>query len=243
MKHFAKAALLFLGCTLTLSANQVFELTGTLSGSANFTFSNGSFTLTLTNTTPTLNAGNLLTDALFRLNTTGTVTYAGATGSLVTIDDAGHVIPTAGPGNWGFGQFTNSQFAGEYNVCTICLGGVNAPFNPADGILGPGTGTGTTPYSTANGSIAGNGPHNPFFNQSVTFSFTGASITTATLASDVFLSFTTTPGDEHSVTQTCTDCSPGGHSGGGNTPEPLTLVLTGSALIGLAVSVKRRRAV
>jgi len=93
---------------------------------------------------------------------------------------------------------------------------------PIDGIIGPANGSGV--YSNANGSIAGNGPHNPFLNQTGTFTITAAGVTTASTISAVDISFGTVPSGP----------------GTNNTPEPGTLVLFGSGLLGVAGIVRRR---
>jgi hypothetical protein len=60
--------------------------------------------------------------------------------------------------------------------------------NPSQEIIGPG------PYTNANGSIAGNGAHNPFLNQTATFTIGNSSITANTVVSNVIFSFGTTAG-------------------------------------------------
>ena len=49
-------------------------------------------------------------------------------------------------------------------------------------------------YSNANGSIAGNGPHNRFLNQSALFVISLAGITDSTLITSATFSFGTTDG-------------------------------------------------
>ena len=65
---------------------------------------------------------------------------------------------------------------------------------PAHLIIGPPGGGGT--YSAANGSIAGNGPHNPFLNQSASFTLTAPNVTSDTTITGVTFSFGTTAGVE-----------------------------------------------
>jgi hypothetical protein len=64
---------------------------------------------------------------------------------------------------------------------------------PAHLIIGSPDGSGN--YSNANSSIAGNGPHNPFLNQSATFTITGAGITADTVVTSATFSFGTTSGN------------------------------------------------
>jgi hypothetical protein len=58
-----------------------------------------------------------------------------------------------------------------FELCVICQGGPTATATPSEGILGPASLDGK--YDNANGSIAGNKPHNPFINQTGTFILTG----------------------------------------------------------------------
>ena len=62
---------------------------------------------------------------------------------------------------------------------------------PAHLIIGP---PGGPTYSNANGSIAGNKPHNPFLNESATFTITGTGITADTTITSATFSFGTTSG-------------------------------------------------
>jgi len=64
---------------------------------------------------------------------------------------------------------------------------------PAGLIIGPG------PYTNAHASIAGNGPHNPFANQTVTFTLALADVTASTLISNVVFSFGTETGTNVAV--------------------------------------------
>ena len=62
---------------------------------------------------------------------------------------------------------------------------------PAHLIIGP---PGGPTYSNADGSIAGNGPHNPFLNQSASFTLTAPNVTSDTTITGVTFSFGTTEG-------------------------------------------------
>jgi hypothetical protein len=94
-------------------------------------------------------------------------------------------------------------------------------------IIGPG------PYTNANGSINGNGPHNPFLNGTATFTFAVNGVTADTTASAAIFSFgtalgVTIPGDPTSAT-----------------PEPgtITMGLIGIGLWGAGTLARRRRRV
>src|SRR6476620_3618737 len=78
---------------------------------------------------------------------------------------AGAVNPTG----WGAGHSGST-----ITVCVICAFGINAPAGPDQTIVG-GSGSGT--YANANGSIAGNGPHNPFLAGTVTFTLAVPGVT------------------------------------------------------------------
>jgi hypothetical protein len=85
-------------------------------------------------------------------------------------------------------------------------------------------------YTAANGSIAGNGPHNPFLNQTATFSISLAGITASTLITGVTFSFGTTSGiNVTGVPST----SP--------VPLPGALPLFATALGGLALLARRKK--
>ncbi len=83
-----------------------------------------------------------------------------------------------------------------FTLCVICPAGgtvVSAPtVNPENTIIGPAAGSGF--YTNANGSIANNGPHNPFLFGPVTFNLTIAGLTSASTISGVVFSFGTATG-------------------------------------------------
>jgi len=224
MKSFLKptliAAVMLLGFAGVATADQIFTtptgavnpLTGqTVSATADFSQSGSTLTLTLTNTLLGLkSAGQLLTGITFTLSDGSGVSLNSQTGDLISIASNGTVtdLGTLTLG-WGFGSTGGNTF----EACVICTGGVTATATPEQGIIGPG------PYTSANSSILGNGPHNPFVNQSAVFTFNVPSNETV---SDVAFSFGTQPGA--SVP----------------TPEPSTLLLLGAGLCALAWLVSRR---
>src|SRR5262249_10343655 len=138
----------------------------------------------------------------------GASTLGSSSADLITIDKDGNVTDngTSATG-WALGSFNSGLI-----LCVICPNGVTASATPSQEIIGPG------PYGSANGSIAGNGPHNPFLNQSAVFVIQNSSITADTTASDVVFSFGTTFGAEDSTV-------PGAGGQGGPVPEPATFGL------------------
>jgi hypothetical protein len=218
--HLFKIAASFV-LTMGLSlASTTYTATGTASGEtisaeATFDFSvAGHLTITLTNLESSQDVGQNISDLEFGLG--GTTTFTGSSATTITCSKPtctpnSTVVPTG----WGFG--TES---GNLIVCIIC-GSANLSVTNSNGpnytILGPNP-------DANNGSIGVSGSHNPFINQTATFTFSNTSFTTSTLPSEVMFSFGTTAGVEvDSLRQT-------------TTPEPFSFLLVGSglALIGLA---------
>ena len=75
---------------------------------------------------------------------------------------------------------------------------------------------GSNVYSNANGSIAGNGPHNPFLAGTATFDLAVLGVTDDSLVTEVTFSFGTTEGNDVTITR--------------RVPEPSTLLLLGAGL-------------
>jgi hypothetical protein len=199
-----------------------------VSATAIFTTGLGTLDITLTDTlaNPT-SVGQLISDLGFVLSNGASVgTLASSSGTQLTVNSNG-TVSLGSTGSTGWGMSANFLLGSQYGLQLSALGFSG----PAGLIIGP-PGPGGT-YSNANSSIAGNGPHNPFLNQSATFHITGLSgVTSATTVTNVAFSFGTTPGD---------DVPGGGGGGSGTVPEPVSMVLTGSGLVGLYF-IRRRSA-
>jgi len=222
LKYMAIGAVIVLGFAGVAAADQIFQtsagavnpLTGQpVSATADFSQSGNTLTLTLTNTLLGIqSAGQLLTGITFTLSDGTGVTLNSQTGDLIQIATNGSItdLGTLALG-WGFGSTGTNTF----ESWVICTGGVTASATPSEGIIGPGP----FPGSNNGNSIDGNGPHNPFVNQTATFTFTAPRNETV---SDVTFQFGTTPG------------------GAVPTPEPSTLLLLGTGLCALAWLASRR---
>jgi hypothetical protein len=143
--------------------------------------------------------------------TTGTGLY-GYTGNHVSIAANGTSSASAPPAVAAW-NLTNT--AGTYHLDKLCGG--NTCGNPEGLIIGPG------PYTNAQGSIAGNDAHNPFVDQSATFTLAVLGATAATVISDVVISFGTTPGTNVVI------------------PIPAAVWLFASGLLGLIAIARRRQ--
>ncbi len=191
-----------------------------VSAMADFSFSGTTLTITLTNTLPGIkDAGQLLTDIFFTVP--GSPTLFSQTGDLISVA-TGKTVTDLGSATlgWAFGAATVNSISG-FELCVICQGGAGpASATPSQGIIGPASGDGN--YDNANGSIAKTGgPHNPFVNQTATFVLHDVPV--GVTVGNVIFSFGTTPGDNVPAV-----------------PEPSSLLLFGSGLIGAAGIIRRK---
>jgi hypothetical protein len=218
------------GATLTFNTPAGSSVSdGPVNAAAVFVTADGTLTITLSNllADPT-SVGQNVSDLQFTLSSMTTPTLMSSSADEVPVNSDG-TTTAGGTGidtGWGFGSF-----GGGLILCVICSGGVTPPggIQPAHTMIGPPDGSGV--YTSANGSIAGNGPHNPFLSQTATFVIADTSITASTTVSDVVFSFGTTFGSDVP--------GEGGGGGGGAIPEPVSLILTGCGLA--ALTILRRR--
>ena len=190
-----------------------------VSAQAQFTTSLNQISLVLTNlqANPT-SIIQAISDLFFTASNGGTNLATGTalytpTANYINIGAGGVSSSAAAPAA---AAWDLSNTAGTYHLDKFC--GHNTCGNPAAPIIGPG------PYTNANGSIARNRPHNPFLDQSATFTFAVAGATADTLISNVVFSFGTSPGTNVGI------------------PIPAAVWLFGSGLLGLIVIARRRQA-
>jgi len=137
-----------------------------------------------------------------------------------SISSAG-VLQTT-PGHWSL-VFEN----GGFHLTAL---GAGQPDETIIGLPDPMTGK----YLAAGGSIAGNGPHNPFLSGDVTFNVAIAGLSSTATVSDVSFSFGTVAGND-------VPGVPGGPPQGNITPEGSSLFLMAPGLVPVLWFGVRRR--
>lgn len=125
---------------------------------------------------------------------------------------AGAVNPTG----WAAGHSGSTITA-----CVICAFGISSPAGPDQTLIG---GSGSGAYANANGSIAGNNPHNPFLVGTLTLTLVVPGVTVDSTFSDVVIQFGTTATPPQTQ----------------EAPEPASMLLLGTGLVGAAAGFRRR---
>ena len=195
---------------------------GPVNASATITTGAGTVTIVLADLLANpKDVAQLISDFQFVLSggqTTGTL--ASSMGQEITV--AGDGTFTLG-GTVSTGWGLNSGVGGGIQIDALGF-----PIAPQHLIIGP-PGAGGT-YSNANGSIAGNKPHNPFLNNTATFVIDVAGVTSDSTILSAIFSFGTTEGAAlgPGVPRTVV-------------PEPQSLVLLGLGMLVLGVARRRKR--
>jgi hypothetical protein len=159
---------------------------GPVAASASFTTGSGTLQISLSDllANPT-DIAQTISDLEFTLSggqTTGTL--VSSTSTEITV--AGNGTATPG-GTVSTGWDLNNNVGGGLQLDVL-----GSPVGPAHLIIGP-PGAGGA-YTAANGSIAGNGPHNPFLDQTATFALNIPGVTADSTVSSATFSFGTTEG-------------------------------------------------
>src|SRR5689334_23614933 len=155
---------------------------------------NGTVTITLNNNLTNAQVVSVIQNisgVYFQVSgyTLGAVSLSGSSSTQSTnIDGSGNAVlaGAVNPTGWGAGH--NGAVV---TVCVVCAGSFNVgpTAGPSQTIIG---GSGSGSYANANGSIEGNGPHNPFLVGTVTFTLTVPGVTVNSTFSNVVIQFGTT---------------------------------------------------
>jgi len=134
------------------------------------------------------------------------------------IDGSGNAVlaGAVNPTGWAAGHSGTTITA-----CVVCAFGIGPTAGPEQTLIG---GTGSGAYASANGSIAGNNPHNPFLVGTVTFTLVVPGVTVNSTFTNVVIQF----GTEATPPQTQ------------QVPEPASMFLLGTGLLGAAAGLRRR---
>ena len=149
----------------------------------------------------------------------GAVSLSGSNSTQSTnIDGSGNgtLAGAVNPTGWAAGHSGST-----ITVCVICAFGISSPAGPDQTLIG---GSGSGAYANANGSIADNNPHNPFLVGTVTFTLVVPGVTANSTFSNVVVQFGTTA-TPPAIQQV---------------PEPASMLLLGTGLLGVGAGIRRR---
>ncbi len=223
IKLLATAMLVIASCVLANADTITFvtpvgSTAGGLPVNAEATFTTGAGTLMITLTNLLANPKSVvqaISDLAFVLSN-------GATSGTIAAS-SGQEIMIAADGTFTLGSGVATGWALNSTASGLQLTVVGTPTAPTHTIIGPPDGSNL--YSNANNSIAGNIPHNPFLNQFATFILDIPGVTADTTITSATFSFGTAAGTDVPGTPI---------------PEPTSLLLFGSGLLGLAVAARRK---
>jgi hypothetical protein len=198
---------------------------GPVNAEADFTTAAGSITITLKDLQANpKDIAQLLSDLSFTVGNGGSLTGSAQTGA------SSQELTVNGNGTFSIGaNLTTVAAVGWVYTTTSSTGTLDVlqgpgHAGPAHLIIGP---PGGPAYANANGSIAGNRPHNPFLNQSAMFTITAPNVSADTTITAATFSFGATEG---------ASLIPGVRV----VPEPSSLVLGLVGLVG-SIGFYRRR--
>lgn len=201
-----------------------------VNASAAFTTGAGTLTIAVMNKlTNQKDVGQDISDIAFFLDgkqTTGTL--SSSTTTLRTVAANGSFTDSSGSSGFALQQNYTLGANTGLRLCVLCNGlGATGPSNT---ILG--SPNASNIYSNANGSIAGNGPHNPFDTGTTTFNLSIAGVTANSTVTEATFSFGTKEGDNVNGVPVIAAV-----------PEPATEALLGGGLLGVAFLAKKFRKV